>query len=482
MIINKIILVSILALVIVACSLTRHKAINLVSWDHDSISVKDKRLAVLPEKVIRVGKDHLRDALLKLSYRNIFMQQARLKGLDKSQAFLAAVLEKHNLILSRVMISKQVQPNIIVSEIEISNYFDENINDYTASANYDLYINYMDCVDEKECQSTMQELLINNDFKQLSKNNKISPSGYFAGVPLSKLNKNIQKVLKTLTVGSVSDPIKLANNGYIFIQIDKITPALAPQLSVFKKAVKQKLTKGKKDQLLLALEKSIVKDNPHLANKSREQIFASEAKKIGLDEDPLTASRLKRSYQILLADYGFYASDYFFDIDVNQLRKNLVLDPNILDQLSRFDLKLIKQQITNHSQFEIINTNKLLSEDNEAAIDKEILEVSQISKKDFLKEYHNLSIHPLTLNYNRWVGPIIVDKEVYWVKKIFQGLAKDDTVFIEDYKRYKRSTLGSHTSFMQQIGNDVNLKVNPVIYSKNWPNIAKRIVQAQKRK
>jgi hypothetical protein len=473
----KLILIVILPLLLSSCSLKKHAEIELVSWNGGSLSFKELNLNQFNEFAYIEGKDELRDMLLKKSFKAIFFQQAQSKNLDKSKDFIAQYSKKRNSILTSVLIQKQLQAKIDISDKEILSYFKQNISEFSSSDLYDIYVNFVECTTSDMCQQQLDNLLKSKTFKQLCLDNPKSPSGHFEKIPLSKLNKNIQDHLKELTVNHISKPLKINNKGAIFILINNIVVAKKPQLQPFKNHIRRLLNKEKLASKRNTLKTTILKQHPQLINQAEEQIFAQYAIDMGIDKEADTQLKLKNTYNWLLADFGYFDSELFADLNINTLRKELSLQPKKLDRLSRFDISYMSFPLSEENQQKIIVVSSLINNKDDKILNNHISHYPQISRSEFHKQFIELKMDPLKLPLNQWKGPITINNEIIWIKKTYQGLATNDTLLIKDYKKNQRSGIGGYSGFMQSVGKHYNIVINPKIYTLEWSEYARDHIQ-----
>ena len=470
-------LIVILPLLLSSCSLKKHVDIELVSWDGGSLSFRQLNLNQFNEFVYIEGKDELRDMLLKESFKTIFSKQAQAKNLDKTKDFIAQYSKKRNSILTTAVIQKQLQAKIDISDNEILNYFNQNISEFSSSDLYDIYVNFVECATPDKCQQQLDDSLKGKTFKQLCLDNPKSPSGHFEKIPLSKLNKNIQDHLKELTVNHISKPLKINKKGAIFILINNIVVAKKPQLQAFKNHIRRLLNKDRLAAKRNILKTTILKQHPQLINQPEEQIFAQYAIDMGLDKEADTQLKLKNTYDWLLADFGYFDSELFADLNIKTLRQELSLQPKILDRLSRFDISYMSFPLTAKNQQEFILVANLINNKDDKKLNNYISHYPQISRSEFHKQFIELKMDPLKLPLNQWKGPITIADKIIWIKKTYQGLATNDAQLTKDYKKSQRSGIGGYSGFMQGVGKHYNIIVNPKIYTLGWSEYARDRIQ-----
>lgn len=209
------------------------------------------------------------------------------------------------------------------------------------------------------------------------------------------------------------------------------------------------------------------------------EIFANYAQVIGLDRNKKIKQKLNNAYNWLLADYGYYSSFIFKDLDIIQIKKEIALKPNTWDRLSRFDIQVIMKDITKNSRAEILSFSKIIKQNNVELLQDEIITHKQITKSEFNKLFKGLNINLLKLELDDWTKSKILNNQIWWFKKTYQGLAENDDMFIEDYKKLQRYKLGGYSGFMLGVGNQINLEINPIIYSNKWQAIAKKYIELQ---
>lgn len=468
----KIILTVIITLFISACH-HKNTNIDLISWTNDAISIEDLKYLNIREKTITKGRDKLRDALIKQSFKKLYTKTAKLQNIDKSQDFINAYNAKQNQILIRALTHHLEINEIVVQDQEIVSYFNKNKEQYSASPKFSIYIYHQTCKTIKICNSLIKDKLNKDEFIKLALKNTHKVSGYFENVFLSKLNQKIQKELLKLNLNDISSAIHLQNEDYIFLLYDKYTPAIKANLSTYKNIIHKQMKKEKLNKRLLQIEQTLIESNQKLTSKSQETILATYAIQIGLDKQDKILHELNTAYDWLLADYGFYASDLFINLNIDQLRHEISLSPKAKKMMSRFDINIIELKIKDQN-VNVLQVSKILDKNLDHLIHNNITTKLQITRAEFSKLYSELALNPYKLEKNRWVGPKLINKKAYWIKKTYQDIAKEDSNFLLDYKKYKRKSIGNQTDYMKTIGNSINLTINPIIYSKDWESLVNK--------
>jgi hypothetical protein len=452
--------------------------LTLIYWTGSgSINLSDSFIKSINTSLLIKGGDKLRDILLKESYKNIFITEAKSKNIDKSKEFIDAFNQKKKSVLSKSFIKFETE-NIPLNNNEISQFFKKNIKDYQSSPTSSFYITSINCLHSSDCQNILTQRLTETNFQEQSKTNKNSPSGYYQDIALSSLNKKIQQSIKNLKINEVSSPIKLANDKYIFILVEKFTPAATPLLKNFENDVKKRLLKLKSEEKLRQLETNLIAKNPDTTLNSRNDIFAKHALNTGLDNHPIVKKSIHDAYTWLLADYGFFESSLFHNTDLISLRKELVFNQSAHNLIPRFDISFIEAKTTTLEKEDIIQITNQLKIDTNLENSSKIQNLKQLSKSEFNNRFKNLSMNPMKLKSFEMVGPLFYNDKVLWLQKTFQGIARNDDVLLEDYKLFTRSNIGSFNGFMQHVGHRYNVKINPIIYSKKWSEIAKNLINA----
>ncbi|MFK8010937.1 MAG: hypothetical protein AB8B80_02785 [Marinicellaceae bacterium] len=460
-----------------------HKAIKsqkLVTWENDFILFNEiKRIDSNIKKMLS-GKDPLKIILLKKAFRKINIEIAKKNKLHKDPLFKYEYNQRKIEFLSSYY-QKYLASNININKEEIVNYYNNNLEEFKSDDLYSLYITTEECHKKSECIFNLNEKLKNNSFQQISLMNNNKISGYFENIALKKLNKKIREHVSSIEVNVISKPIHFPINNnqklHLFVLVDKFNIGKEISFNGSKKNIKQKLLKIAQEKVLNQTIANIIKNNPDYKEKSIDELLTLQFVALGLDNNKKVKNKLADIYDTSLANFGFYSSKYFDSIDVEKLRNNYKLMPNAYDQLSRYDFKIIQLDLFNSNKSDMVLINDLIFNNQEQDLSNFIDFYSQITKGQFYKKFKQLRINPLTLKYNKWVGPIFVDNRVHWLKKTYQGLAVKDEDFVKDYKQYVRYQVGSIEGFMDIIGEDIKLQVNPIIYSKNWPSIADELLK-----
>ena len=439
----------------------------LVKWKNGYIYINDLNSIELNNRSFKSGKMGLTTLLTKKTFRLIFKNLGKKYNVSKSSFFINEWSNKKTRIKTEYYKNQIIKSYESQIEAEINEHIESQLDSIEATKLYDIYINEVKCKNEDECLSNLNQELINHDFKSLSTSKNDNISGYYIKIPKYNLLKSIQKHIVNLEHGQTSKPIQITDQKYIFVMLESISPASPYDIEKYKKLIKKRLYNKRSQSILKSEKANILSTYPQLSEKSDDEIFAFQANQFDFSKDQDLQLKLSLAYDWMIAEHGFNAH-YSNNINLSEIKDLLNQEINLKYIFTRYNLEMLELDENLISSENIVDINKFFN--NKMIENKKHL--NQITQLDFNKSYFNSGIELSEIESNKWIGPISYQNKVIWIKKSYQGLATDDQILQSDYLIYKRNYISSVDNFMKEIGNDINLKFNPIIYSSEWPDIA----------
>ena len=217
------------------------------------------------------------DVLNTLIERRLQLQEAETKGLTVSDEevkqalkqvtmeqmgtpFAGSVLKRQvreRLILEKLW-NYQIRQNVMVSDSEITQYYEDHIDEFFVPPTYQLrQILFLVRVEQDEVQARLRAdrvylaLKTNGNFAELAKQYSDGPEategGALGKVRQDELLTPIAQALQTMKPGDISKPIK-SNLGYHIIALDEVTPSKAKEFEEVEIEIKSLLYKRRSDE------------------------------------------------------------------------------------------------------------------------------------------------------------------------------------------------------------------------------------------
>lgn len=172
------------------------------------------------------GISRLKDELIK---REILYEEARKRGLEKSEDFKKRIEEFKKITLINVLLEQEIKSIQQVTEKDAKDYYEKHREDFIRPT--EVRLSQIVVKKEDEARKVYERVNKGEDFgkvaRELSKDEKTKASGGDMGFfRKGQLNPQIENVAFNLKKGQVSMPLNLKGDFYIFKVTDiKGTPA-----------------------------------------------------------------------------------------------------------------------------------------------------------------------------------------------------------------------------------------------------------------
>jgi hypothetical protein len=236
------------------------------------------------EIIAKVGDQYLtRDQLLKWMPPNLPEEQKAIVArqyIDRwvQKTSMAITAEKEGVELSpyedwsienlkkemlvQRYIDAKLPRDIIITDEEISNYYDKNKDEFIRDQNevhlVQLYLENLDKAIAEEIRElkSLQEVIQKN-FLENQVNRMVEKNGDLGYVPEENLRPEIQRIVRTGSTGKIYGPIKIESGYYYFQMMDKQKAGSYRSLDLMKDEIRTRLISIKREKLSEDLAKKI---------------------------------------------------------------------------------------------------------------------------------------------------------------------------------------------------------------------------------
>ncbi len=187
------------------------------------------------------GMSRLKDELIK---REILYEEARKKGLEKSEDFKRRMEEFKKITLINILLEEEIKSIQQVTEKDAKDYYEKHSDEFIKPS--EVRLSQIVVKNEDEAKKVYERVNKGEDFskiaKELSKDERTKASGGDMGFfKKGQLNSQIENVAFALKKGQVSMPLNLKGNIYIFkvtdvkgtpVEFESIKKQLIDQLKI----------------------------------------------------------------------------------------------------------------------------------------------------------------------------------------------------------------------------------------------------------
>jgi len=225
-------------------------------------------------------EDH-REVLAR-QYVDRWVQKTVMAQAAKSEGLTLSAYEKWSLdflqkeMLSQKYLEAKLPRDIIVTDQEISSYYDKNIQQFIRNEDevhlIQLYLDNLDraIAEEIKEQGNLLEVIQKN-FLDAQPNRMLEKNGDLGYISINSLRKEIMRLVKTGTTGKIYGPIQLENGYYYFQMMDKQSSGSYRRLDLVKEDIRLRLIAMKREKLIDELAQKLVE-------KSDVKIFSEYIK------------------------------------------------------------------------------------------------------------------------------------------------------------------------------------------------------------
>lgn len=256
--------VAVLLSVTVACgekSDGSSKALAIINGKEITAGEFDLRWSQVPEFARKTyeGADGRKKFLDELITREILLQEAKKRGIDRERALLERVERFKERTLLDSLMREEVDARVTVTQEEIKAYYDANQGNFTATD--ELRASHILVKTEAEATDLKKRLDRGDDLSSLARKVSLDAATKSKGGDLGVVKRGqtvpaFEKALLSLKVGEISNPVP-TQFGYHLIKLVDRTPGLPLSFEEAKEQVREQVLIEKKrkrfDELVASL-------------------------------------------------------------------------------------------------------------------------------------------------------------------------------------------------------------------------------------
>ena len=206
---------------------------NVTQFDQMKVQILDK---LIDDKLseqqtkrlgLQVSEEELNSAIADVESKNGLTHEALIQALATQGVTMPEYREKvKGEILHYKLLSREVNSKVLVTSIEVRNYFDQHIDEYTSGEkvslnriSYDIPTGNEQQVAKlrKQAEACRDQLISGKDFDQVLADQGDSATGGDMGTLVeSDLAKPLRAAIAGLNPGEVSEPLEINDQLYLF--------------------------------------------------------------------------------------------------------------------------------------------------------------------------------------------------------------------------------------------------------------------------
>lgn len=266
--INRFIFIGILATIFIVnfmnCRSESKSSVKIVAKVEGENLSQEELWSWMPSDV---PEDH-REVLAR-QYVDRWVQKTVMAQAAKSEGLTLSTYENWSLdflqkeILSQKYLAAKLPRDIIVTDEEISRYYDKNIQQFIRNEDevhlVQLYLDNLDRAIAAEIKEQGNLLeVIKKNFLDAQPNRMLEKNGDLGYISINSLRKEIMRLVKLGTTGKIYGPIQLENGYYYFQMMDKQNSGSYRQLDLVKEDIRLRLIAMKREKLIDELAQKLV--------------------------------------------------------------------------------------------------------------------------------------------------------------------------------------------------------------------------------
>ncbi len=456
-------------------------------------------------RVIAAGGTPLREAVCKATYREIYVPQARQKGLDKDPLYLAELEKWRRDRLSALYVERN-SPDFssTLTEEKLREFYEKTKSQiYTSSGSVDLEVLFLRCSEDeaerRDCEGRMADyrarLSDGARFETVieeEKGRSGAANGVFRRLAMKSLTPDLAKIASELPLGEYSSVIKTPIGLYL-LRVSARTPPGPMAYSQVDRHVRQEAARAALAEWC-EIEASRLRDELDegcAGGGTADEVFAAAARAQGLDDDPDFVSAEWDWSSWELANRGLFADRAVMPPD-EEIRRQLEDDPIVSRRFRRYSavLAVVGAQDGRYRMIEAVTrVSKALREadDSAAALAVmagreplvDVFPIGDADKADFKRLDRGLSECVAGLGPGGWCGPTPIpsprDLPEDLRDRFGFGALPAGSAFValegwrvpridevrDAYNGYFRSTIASCDPFLEAAGPRWDLKIQP---------------------
>lgn len=229
---------------------------DLFNWMPDHVSEEQKKLLA-------------RQYIDRWIEKTTMALTAKNNGISLSSYEKWSLLNYEKELLAQKYLETKLPKNIIITDEEISTFYEENKNQFIRQEDEVHLIHLFLENQDKAIAAEMKELkslleVIKKNYLDTQFNRLLEKNGDLGYIPVNKLRKEITRLVKTGSTGRIYGPIRIERGYYYFQMMDKQKAGSYRSLDLVKEEIRLRLTAIKRNSIANELgqkltEKYIVK-------------------------------------------------------------------------------------------------------------------------------------------------------------------------------------------------------------------------------
>lgn len=206
--------------------------IVLASIGDTRITVGDfnERISNLPERYREIVRKRKDEYLRELINDTLLYQEALRQGIHKDREVRKVIHEAEKKILVAKLVSNEVEENIEITEEDIQDFYEANIQRYMTPEV--LRVSHILVPDKEQADAIALKIAEGESFDDLARARSVDPTaqrggdiGYF---PRGQLMPEFENACADLKIGQVSGPVRTSLGYHIIMLTDRIEPRYRP--------------------------------------------------------------------------------------------------------------------------------------------------------------------------------------------------------------------------------------------------------------
>lgn len=266
--VNRFIFIGILATIFIVnfmnCQSESKSSVKIVAKVEGENLSQEELWSWMPSDI---PEDH-REVLAR-QYVDRWVQKTVMAQAAKSEGLTLSAYENWSLdflqkeILSQKYLAAKLPRDIIVTDEEISRYYDKNIQQFIRNEDevhlVQLYLDNLDRAIAAEIKEQGNLLeVIKKNFLDAQPNRMLEKNGDLGYISINSLRKEIMRLVKLGTTGKIYGPIQIENGYYYFQMMDKQNSGSYRQLDLVKEDIRLRLIAMKREKLIDELAQKLV--------------------------------------------------------------------------------------------------------------------------------------------------------------------------------------------------------------------------------
>jgi len=264
---NKLLMtISIVVLYFLSCQKDSVPAIEIVAKVEDEYLTREQLMQWLPpdlpeEQKATVSQKYI-ERWVKITALAKLAQHEGIE-LDKYEKWSINFLKKD--MLAQKFINTQLPEQLIVTEEDISNYYNKNKEEFKRDNDevhlVQLFLDKIDRAIAREIRTSKSLLeVIQKNYLDTQSNRLFEKNGDLGYIPVKNLRKEISRLVINGVTGKIYGPIKIENGIYYFQMLDKQPAGSYRNLDIVHDEIRMRLILKKRQQIIEEITDRTIKE------------------------------------------------------------------------------------------------------------------------------------------------------------------------------------------------------------------------------